>query len=252
MEIFISLNNKLFYLFKTKMIGDQEVSSPLFKRLQKWNIKFKTNKCHPEFDEAGNLNSKMYPDEHNINTELGQACRTFWDFNQTATGFMTYMIIAMLITDVLLMTDLFVKKEKYLYLMHAIRIIAFSTILIFASVSFYQGYRQGPVNATFNVIAKFITFAILVTYSIVMATRYKKEPSTFGLLILIGSILISILMLLFFIKALIGKIKGHDLAMMTQTPFIAFGIFGALVSIFQIVKLWYFPDKNVVDIIIGE
>lgn len=204
-------------------------------KLTAWNKGLKTNKCPPQ-EKA---------DMTGWDEKRKAECTKFWNFEKHASNMVVYLVIAMLVCDVLLFTELFIHNETYILGMHITRIIFFVSIVILATINFAKGYRQGPVNAYFDVIAKFITFAILLAYTITMGVRYQNAPSTMGILMIIGGVIFTLMTVVFCIWGIVDIVRyPGEPAMLSQTQFMFWAVFGILVSIYTIIKHKFMGENH--------
>lgn len=212
-------------------------------KLSAWNKGLKTNKCPPEHKAKESGEYQTWPSERQAE------CEKFWNFQKHASNMVVYLVIAVLVCDVLLFTELFIHNETYILGMHITRIIIFISMIIIAIINFAKGYRQGPVNAIFDVIAKFITFAILLAYTIVIGIKYQNTPdekkTTMGILMIAGGAIFTLMMVIFFIWGVVDIVKHPgEPAMLSQTQFMFWSVFGILVSIYTIIKHKFMGENH--------
>lgn len=166
----------------------------------------------------------------NISDDLENKCGKYWSFGKHASRMMFFAVIALLVTDILLFSEMFVVNERYKVIVHVLRILIFLGIIIVCLISYSQGFRQAPISPLFDIMGKFFTFAVATAYLITIGIRYNIDPSTIGLVKIIAGGGISLICLVFLIMSIVQKIKGAEYAYLSQTPFLLWSVLGIILS----------------------
>ena len=192
-----------------------------FDKFKSWNKNLKTN---PLLETCG---EKPPAD---VSDELELKCSKYWSFGKHASRMMFFAVIALVVTDALLLSEMFVTNKTFITVVHILRILIFIGIIIVCIISYSQGFRQSPISPMFDIMCKFFTFAIATAYLITIGVRYGQSPSTMGILKIVAGTAISLMCLIFLIMGIVEKIKGAQYAYLSQTPFIFWSFFGIVLS----------------------
>lgn len=195
----------------------------------------------PTWDEFENKLKDALPQD-TVDT-MTETCGRVWNFQPHHVSIITGVLtIAMLLTDILYLTELFVHDEKYLLGMHTTRIIIFLSMILMSVIMLALKHKTGGINAIFDLVVKFITFGILTGYTATMYTRYKDVPDTeksiMQLLVVIGGLVFTLLVLGFFLWGLKKYFYNKEsMAYLSQWQFILWALFGIALSVVSIFKI---------------
>jgi hypothetical protein len=165
-----------------------------------------------------------------VDDVLEQKCGKYWSFGEHASRMMFFAVIALLVTDILLFSEMFVSNKTYVFIVHVLRILIFLGIIVVCIISYSQGFRQAPISPVFDIMAKFFTFAIMTAYLITIGIRYHYNPTYLGIVKIISGVGISLVCLIFLIMGIVNKIKGAEYAYLSQTPFLLWSVLGIILS----------------------
>lgn len=199
-------------------------------KFKSWNKNLKTN---PLLETCG----EKPPAE--VSDDLELKCGKYWSFGKHASRMMFFAVVALLVTDLLLLSEMFITNKTYVVVAHTLRILIFIGIMVVCIISYSQGFRQSPVSPIFDIICKFFTFAIATAYLITIGVRYHQSPSTLGIVKIIAGTAISLMCLIFLIMGIAHKIKGAEYAYLSQTPFIFWSFFGIVLSAALLIETIY-------------